>query len=618
MRAAFAIVAGCALVFEFAGARAAAVDPAAILSANRAASGGDAWNGKAVMKTVATLTGQGLTGTATSVTDLRNGNSVSRGTLGPATFAQGFDGTNAWQQGPNGEVNVEKGGDARPMALDQAYQNANLWWRPDFGGASVKSLGDKPCDASTCAVLEFAPKGALPFEAWFDTKTHLLERTVQTLGGNTTTTILSGYRSVDGARIPYKTVINTGHGEQYLQTLTLTSVAFLPAQPAVAYAPPKVTVKDFSIANHAAETTFPFHLYNNHIYADAWVNGKGPLLFIFDTGGQNILTPATAKALGIKVEGKMPGLGVGNKAVNYGLAKVASLRVGEATLTNQVVGVLEFEPKGEEGVDFKGMIGFAVFKRFVTRIDYGTHQMTLMDPAHFDPRDAGTPIPFVFNGDLPEVDGTFEGIPAKFDIDTGDRDALTLLGPFARAHHERAAHPRGVVAVDGWGVGGASHSYVTRGKELTIGPAKMTNVVTSLSLQKKGAFASPSYQGNVGASILKHFVVTFDYANHTMYLKPVSPGPLADVGTFDRSGMWINQAKNGMRVMDVTANGPAAHAGIKAGDVITEVDGKPATSIHVYDLRHTLSHDAAGTVMHFAIKRGTQTRNVAVRLRDQI
>ncbi len=65
-------------------------------------------------------------------------------------------------------------------------------------------------------------------------------------------------------------------------------------------------------------------------------------------------------------------------------------------------------------------------------------------------------------------------------------------------------------------------------------------------------------------------------------------------------------------------NGPAEHAGIKVGDVITVVDGKPATSIPVYDLRRTLSHDAPGTVMHFAIKRGTQTCNVAVTLRDQI
>ena len=595
----------------------AATDPAAILSGYRAASGGDAWSGKAVMNTVAKLTGQGLTGSFTSVTDLQGGNSVVHGTLGPASFAQGFDGKDAWQQGPNGEVNLEKGGAALQLALTSAYQNANLWWQPDFGGAMVKSEGDKACGKSTCTVLEFTPKGGLPFQAWFDDSSHLLVRTVQKLGAETTTIYLSGYRNVDGVKVPYKTVVDTGHGKQYLQTMTTTAVTFLSAQPVATWAPPKSTMKNMSIAGGATATTFPFRLINNHIYADAWVNGHGPLLFIFDTGGQNILVPSTADALGVKVHGAMPGGGVGDKVANYGLAKVASLKVGDATFKDQVVGVLNFEPNDVEGVDIKGMVGFTVFKRFVTRIDYGKHEMTLIEPEHFDPKDAGTPIPFVFDGDLPEVQGTFDGIEGKFQIDTGSRSALTLTGPFARKHDLRAKNPHGVLAVDGWGVGGSARGYVMRGKLLTIGSVQIPNVVTSLSQQKKGAFATPAYQGNIGGGILKRFVVTFDYANHVMYLKPL-PGPVADLDTYDRSGMWVNQAKDGMQVMDVTAHGPAAQAGIKAGDVITAVDGKPATSIPVYELRRMLRDDAPGTVVRFDVSRGNQKQRVAVTLRDQI
>ena len=78
-----------------------------------------------------------------------------------------------------------------------------------------------------------------------------------------------------------------------------------------------------------------------------------------------------------------------------------------------------------------GMVGYEMFRRFVTRIDYGAKTMTLIDPKEFDPKDAGTPVPFAFNGHIPEVQGTFEGMPAKFDIDTGSRSALTLTRPFA-------------------------------------------------------------------------------------------------------------------------------------------------------------------------------------------
>lgn len=116
MRQVFGVIAGLGLILELGAARAAAADPAAVLAANHAASGGAAWTGKAVMKTDAKLAGQGLTGTATSLVDLRTGHSVSRFTLGPGSGAEGFDGRDVWEQGLNGEVNLEKGGDALPMA----------------------------------------------------------------------------------------------------------------------------------------------------------------------------------------------------------------------------------------------------------------------------------------------------------------------------------------------------------------------------------------------------------------------------------------------------------------------------------------------------------------------
>ena len=615
MRRGLVVAAGIVLVAF--GVAHAATDPAAILNAYRAASGGDAWNGKVVMKTESKLSGQGLTGTDTSITDLRTGNSVERYTLGPASGAEGFDGKDAWEQGPNGEVNLQKGGDGLQLARNTAYQNANLWWHADFGGAKVQALAEQPCGASTCAVLEITPKGGLPFQAWFNETSHLLDRTVLHVGARTTTVVFSDYRSVGGVRIPFKTVIDNGLGPRYLQTATATSVAFLPGQSVATYAPPATHIKDVAIASGATQTTFPFRLLNNHIYTDAWVNGQGPLLFIVDTGGENILVPSTARKLGIKAEGAMAGTGVGNKAVSVGLAKVESLKVGDADFKDQVVYVMDFIPNDVEGVDIEGMLGFTVFKRFVTRIDYGKHEITLIEPDHFDPKDAGTPIPFVFNGDLPEVEGTFDGIPGKFDIDTGSRASLTLTGPFAKQHGLRAANPKGVVAVDGWGVGGSSRSYVMRGKELAIGPVKIPGIVTALSLQKKGSFASPSYQGNIGGGVLKRFIVTFDYARHVMYLKPL-PQPVGDLDTYDRAGMWINAAKGGMAVMDVTAQGPAAQAGIEAGDVITKVNGKAATSIPVHELRRMLRDEAPGTSVRFAVKRGNTTREIAVTLRDQI
>ena len=589
-----------------------------ILSANKAASGGSAWDNKAAMSSEFALSGYGLTGAGHALTDLKDGRSQSDYSLGPVTGANGYDGINPWQKDTSGTVTLQQGGEEQVLAVNDAYRSAELWWRPGFGGATIAGDGEKADGGTVFDVLTVTPKGGKPFDAWFDAKTHLLAKTVEKQSSQTVTTSMSDYRASEGVMLPSKIVIDQGLGEKYLQTVTVTKVAFLAPQPGAAYAPPNVTVNDFSIAGGASQTEIPFRLVNNHIYADAKVNGKGPFVFIFDTGGRNVVTPPLAKELGVKVEGLLPGTGAGEGVMEGGFTHIEELDVGGAAVKNQLFIVLPLDTLGTiEGAPMPGMVGYEVFRRFVTRIDYGARTITLIDPRHFDPKDAGTPIKFTFNDSNPEVMGSFEGLPAKFDIDTGARSELTLTKPFAERNALRASHPKGVDAVDGWGVGGPSTGYVTRGKAMTLGPIEIDGVVTTLATQDKGAFAGNDYQGNIGGGILKRFVVTFDYGHQTMYLKPL-PGPVADIGTYDRAGMWLNQSPDGFAIVAVTKGAPAQAAGLAAGDTIIAVDGKRAKDIHLYDLRAKLRNDAPGTVVTFTVKRGGETKDIAVALRDLI
>ena len=588
-----AFAASAALMLSSAAVYGAPPGAVTILQAYRVASGGKAWDAKAALKSELTVVGAGVAGTDTSITDLRDGRTVDHSALGPIKNGQGFDGGQAWQQDSSGSVNIEVGGDALRLSINHAYRDANQWWRPDFGGAKVTYDGTKPCGGLKCSVLTVTPKGGESFDAWFDTKTHLLWRTVEKQGGQTMTTTLSEYASVNGVRLPHKIVSDSGVGAKYVLTETLTKAQLLPTQLDSAYAPPKARPHDFSIARSATRTSFPFQLYNNYIYASAWINGQGPLLFIFDTGGQNILVPSAAKALSIKTEGALPGIG-GGETRNLGFARISTRAVGSATFNDQTVEVLDFVPNRVEGVDIEGMIGFSVFKRFVPEIDYRKHTITLIAPKRFDPTTAGTPIKSVFNDDLAEVDCSFEGIRGKFDIDTGARNDLTVNGSFWRPHDLRAKHPKAVLAVDGWGTGGAAPDYATRGGGLTIGAVKTPDVVASLSRQKKSVFATGSCQGNIGAGVLKRFMGTLDYTNQTIFLK-LLPERVADMDTFDPSGIAINARKDGVEAMDVTGNGPAQAGGIEPGDVITAVNGKPAASIPWHELRRQLRDDAPGT-----------------------
>lgn len=586
-----------------------------VLSANKAASGGAVWDTKAALQAEEAYSGQGMTGKITSLDDLKNGRWTDSFAIGPATGANGFDGAHAWDKDPSGSITTQDGGEQRELAVNEAYRRANMWWRADLGGASIVSAGEKTEGGTHYDVLTVTPKDGKKFDAWFDARTHLLARTVEQQGSKTFTTTLSDYRDVEGAKIAFKFVTNQGD-PKYDQSATITNAAFAPEQSQEAYSAPKVTLSDFSIAG-GSETSFPFHLYNNHIYADVRVNGKGPYQFIFDTGGVNLLTPPLAGELGLKTEGQMEGTGAGNGHMDVGLTKVTSLQLGNATVKDQVFAVTALQSmKPVEGVGMPGMVGFETFRRFVTRVDYGTGTMTLMRPEAFDPKDAGVPIHFTFNGNTIEAPAVYNGVPGTFTIDTGSRASLTLNGPFV-AKNGFNKSGKGVDAITGWGVGGPSRAVAMRGDTLSIGPMLIHGPVVELSTDKGGAFSEASLSGNIGAGILKRYIVTLDYEHSTMYLKPVST-PIADLDTFDRAGFWFNESGDGYKIIDTTKHSPAEAAGLKAGDEITAVNGQPAKGIPLYELRRQLRNDAPGTVVTFTVKRGGASKDVKLTLRDLI
>lgn len=589
----------------------------AVLAANRAASHGEVYAGKGVMEVRYGYAGQGMTGWTASVFDVKTGAFVDSNEVGPTSGGSGFDGREAWMQDMSGAYTPQAGGDTRQLAVNEAYRDANLWWRPDHGRARVTALGRKEAEGKAYDVLLVTPKGGKAFEAWFDAGTHLLARVVEPQGWQTITSLYSDYRDAAGTLVPGKIVIDDGLGPDNRQTLTLQSARFEPARPLAAFAMPRTRPTDAVIQNGGGQTTVPIQVINNHVYAQVKVNGKGPFLFIFDTGGHDLLTPDTAKQLSVKSEGQAAGTGAGEGTVDVGFAKGVTFQIGDLVLKDQAIAILPFAAPAVEGGPQEGMIGFEVFRRFVTTIDYGAKTMTFTDPAKFNPAGAGTPVPFEFYSHLPQVKGTFEGIPGVFDIDTGSRVEITVNKPFADANGLKAKHPKGVTAVDGWGVGGRSISYVTRASELTLGPVKIANVVAGLGTQAKGSFADPNYQGNIGGGVLKRYAVTFDYDHRVMYLKPVAK-PDPDIGAYDRAGFWINSSAKGFKIVDLTAGGPAEAAGLKVGDEITAIDGKPASDFKLYDLRTRLRTQAAGSKVSLSVESSGASRDVVLTLRDQI
>ena len=587
-----------------------------VLSKVKEASGGKAWDAVLTMRTKATLATGGMTGPVESWDDVRKGRYVDTVELGPIRQAQGFDGAVLWMQDTSRQVRKDEGGDQREAAANDAYRRSLAYFFPDRWPATLEPPATKEEAGRRFQVVRITPKDGRPFDFWVDAKTWLIDRVVEKAAVETRTTFVSDYRAVQGVKVPF-TIRSTNGETKYDQIITVQSVELnLPVEEA-RFRMPAPPPADFKFANDARSTTVPFELINNHIYLMVTLDGKGPFRMLFDTGGANIVTPELARQIGLKTEGALQGRGVGEKSEDVALSKVGSLRVGDVTVSNQVFAIYALGSLASaEGVAQSGLIGYEVLKRFTVRVDYENSRLTLTDPAVFAYEGKGTTVPFQFHGHVPQVEGEIDGIAGRFDIDTGSRASITLLGPFAEKHNLKDRYAARVEAVTGWGVGGAARSLVARAGTLRLGSVEVASPVTELSLQKKGSFTDPYVAGNVGAGVLKRFNIVFDYANQKLIFEPNALASKPDV--FDRSGMWLNQGEAGFEVIDVVPGGPAAQAALRSGDRILAVDGRKATELDLPAIRGRFKSEPAGTQVRLTIRSGDATREVVLTLKELV
>jgi predicted aspartyl protease len=559
----------------------------------------------------------GLVGTREATMDLASGAFIDTSSAGPISIGFGFDGQIPWMRDLSGAYTPQQGGDRIATSINDAYRRANLWWRKDRGGAAIVYVGREARDGVTLDHLMVTPNGGKVFDAWFDTRTHLLKQIAEMRQFFHTQTFFEDYRREGAITLAHAITLDPGVGKAHYETLVLDRVALSRTEPRVFYSCPTANPTGMRLKDDRTAVTSPFRLLNNHIYVTGRVQGKGPYTFIVDTGGHTLLSPRVVQAAGLDAQGKAASTGAGEKVSSSGFAQVGEMEVAGVVMRHQTAIVTNVYDTAIEGIPVDGMIGFEVFRRFAVKIDYGARTITFQDFKKFDPHTAGTALAFKFYDHLPDVEGTVDGIPARFDIDTGSRTEVDLTSPFVARENLRSRYSKGVSTITGWGVGGPSHDYVVRLPSLSLGAVRVDGVVAGLSEDKGGSISDPNYEGNIGGGLLKRFVVSFDYSHQRLYLKRLIPPP-DDVGQFDRSGMWINAEKDGFLVAAVIPGGPASKSGILVGDLITRIDGRPAKTDGLSGAREMFRRRPDGTKLNLDTRRGSMRRSTTLILRDQI
>lgn len=576
------------------------------------AAGGAKWKALETMTLDGHIEIPGLTGAFGSVTDLRDGRFADHVELGPFKQRSGYDGAAQWSEEKRGDVHVQDDELTRQEGVADRYDRTMSYWIDGRMKGAAHCVGDRDLDGARYSVHAVEPAGGRPFELWVDPKTKLVARRVSRNGPVESVSAYSDYRDVDGVKVAHA-MAQSASNAPTVTTLHIEHVRF-GAAPAEAFARPAAALDDYAFPSGADRVEFDVRVINNHVYVPVKFNGKGPYWVILDTGGSNVITPRLARELGLKIEGEFSATGAGDASEKASLTHVDALDVGGVTLNDQNFIVIDFEKLSDvEGVDQAGLVGYEVYRRLVVREDYEHSKLALIEPSKYEPPAGAAVVPFAFRETIPVVDGEIDGVPGQFVVDTGSRSELWMNVPFAQAHGFRDRYAQKVVATTGWGVGGAVRGEVARGGALKVGPVAFDGPIVDVSLNKGGASAEEHIAGNIGGGLLKRHVVTFDYARQRIVFEPRGTQERND---FDRSGLWLNRAKDGFEVIDVVEAGPAARAGIERGDRVVKVGGKAASAWTLGDLRAYLRTQPAGSRVAIEVDRAGRRSNHSLQLTD--
>ncbi len=556
----------------------------------------------------------GLSGTAERWSDIVTGRSLISFRVGPIAGAAGFDGKDAWAQDASGQSRVETAEGARELAVNAAYRDRLAFWYPERAPAEIGYKERASVDGAAFDVIRITPEGGRPYELWINTETHLIERLVERETLAVRTEVYMDLRDVQGVKVPFRVRAERGDA-RYDETVVVDTMVFNAPLSGMSFAQPAPPKPDFAFPAGREFVEVPLEVHNGHLFLKVRLNGKGPYPMLFDSGGINVLLPQLATSLGAKAEGAFGASGAGEATQDVGVTRVERLEFGGIVVERQVFATIDLAAfmARVEGLDnVAGLIGYELFKRFPVKLDYARSRAIFYDPAKFKYAGTGTRVPIEFRGTVPQVTGRVDGITGKFDIDTGSRGSLTLNMPFVEANGLVAKLGATQEAITGAGVGGHVRALLARAGTLEFAGVKANKPVTALSLQTKGALADPDRAGNIGYGILRQFHVTFDYANHVLYFENNADYGKTDV--YDRAGMWLERGASGIEVVDVVAGSPAAAAGVKAGDAIVAVDGKPWTRLTLSAVRAAMKA-APGTRVRVKLARGAAA---VVTLRDLI
>jgi predicted aspartyl protease len=335
------------------------------------------------------------------------------------------------------------------------------------------------------------------------------------------------------------------------------------------------------------------------IFVDVVVNGR-PVEAMVDSGASySGLDLGLAAFLGIEASGRRVALRHVHGSSTGRWAQDVKLAVAGVAMTRAMM-VTDFSLLTESVLHpITVLLGADFLAGYVAEFDFDAGVLILHARGGFAPLSGAALLPLTRPRGL-AGDGTpmtapivVEGTPVQALIDTGSQSPLIVSPSVAR--RLKLLSDRRVSTSPIGGIGGVAAGRITSLKSLVLGRQAFVDVPVQVTARDLS-----SVDANLGLEVLSRFHLWLDLGGGRMWLGARAaqpPFPRNLIGFFG-----LPDGDQAIRVTFVAKDSPADAAGLRAGDIVTLIDGKPANAA-----QQAMADAQAGTRLVLTLA-GGQTR----------
>ncbi len=351
-----------------------------------------------------------------------------------------------------------------------------------------------------------------------------------------------------------------------------------------------------ALSKNKVLASVPFEMVGGYVIINVNINQAKSLKFVLDSGVRNTiiteLYEGDSISLNYTKEQNVQGLGGGN-SLNAMVSEMNELKIGKLKLTNKTILVLQedfLNLTRQTGTKINGLLGVDFFQNYIVQIDYSAKRIRFYDNKEFEaPKGYGV-MPMTIERQkmfihlsVLETDTARRSI--KMLIDTGAQ----LNAWFQTLTNKAITIPeKSIHGKIGEGLSGEVTGIFARVPQICIANFCVRDpiVVFPDTAVISEIIKNSDRDGTIGSQLLSRFNLIIDISNKSFYFKPNAS--FNKPFSYNIAGIEVVQTVlflPQIEVVTVWKGSPADVAGIKAGDLINEVNYEKVLTMSLSQVR---------------------------------